>query len=141
MKRDFIIISIILLFLANVSVMYYRNYEGFTTKEDRAEAAKEAREAREAAKEAKKLDKELKDEKKALEKAKNDLDKVENNTAVQKYVGLNKEVINKTCAIEKKKVESGLDKYQDTEVPEICESTDVSSSLGSTSLGSFSGTL
>ena len=38
MKRNFIIISIALLFLANVSVMYYRNYEGFAklTKEEKA---------------------------------------------------------------------------------------------------------
>ena len=117
--------------------MYYRNYEGFLTREEREEKAA----AKEEAKKEKKLDKELKDEEKALEKAKNDLDKVENNTAVQKYVGLNKEVINKTCAMEKKKVNSGLEKYEETEVPEICDSTDVSPSLGSTSLGSFSGTL
>ena len=120
--------------------MYYRNYEGFLTREEREEKEEEKREAIKKKAKEKELDKELKDEKKELEKVKKDLAKSDT-AAVQKYVGLNKEVINKTCAMEKKKVNSGLEKYEETEVPEICDSTDVSPSLGSTSLGSFSGTL
>ena len=128
--------------------MYYRNYEGFLTREEReekAEAAREAREEKKKEKDEKKKEKELakqlNDEEKALEKAQKDLDTVDNNAAVQKYVKLNKTIIDKKCAIENKKVNSGLEKYEETEVPEICESTDVSPSLGSPSFGSFSGTL
>jgi len=104
MKRDFIIISIVLLFLANVSVMYYRNYEGFAdalTKEE---------------KEAKKLDR-------AIENDEKKLDTLDDNASVQKYTKLNKEIIKKKC----KSAELKGD-----DVPEICDSTgDLSPSLGS----------
>jgi len=118
MKSDFIIISIILLFIANISVMYYRNCEGFLTKDERDERKQE----REEQKAIKKLDK-------AIEMDEKKLDSLNNKPDVKKYIELSNTLLKKKC-------NSAELKGDDT--PEACDSVD---NVSTSSLGNFSGTL